>query len=175
MLQEEEDNLNVNNAFIFCFLVGQWRIFIHEAAYQQGWTFLLTINAILFQADTTTVYGRALRVPVPDGRAHGDPGRGIHLPAHGLLRGQWHPHPLVLLLPGPNWALPPVVPFWNACEKCRNFSKILFNSRERFIYLKNTILHSPDASKKVTSDSNPGRRHQPSSALITMTPHPFES
>ncbi len=54
----------------------------------------------LLQAHTAPVHGVSLYLPLPDGGSHGDPRRGLHLPANGLLRRQWDSHPLVLLLPG---------------------------------------------------------------------------
>ena len=52
------------------------------------------------QAHPQKVHSRPVYRAVPAGSAHGHPGRGLHLPAGRLLRGERHPHPLVLLLPG---------------------------------------------------------------------------
>ena len=52
------------------------------------------------QTNQTEVHRVSLPGSLHTGSSHGHPGRGLHLPTDGLLRSQWDPHPLVLLLPG---------------------------------------------------------------------------
>ena len=68
------------------------------------------ISIPTLQAHPQKVHSRPVCRAVPAGSAHGHPGRRLHLPAGGLLRGERHPHPVVLLLPGE------VKPVQRVCE-----------------------------------------------------------
>ena len=68
--------------------------------FQHWWFIMHYIWENVLQTNKTKVHCWSVLAPVSPGCPHGHPGRGLHLPAHGLLWSQWYTHTLVLLLPG---------------------------------------------------------------------------